>query len=402
MLLLPWRSSDEEEEDYDEVAFRPRRHSYLFATQPLTRQRSGSYQQATGTGNDDDALKPEAECVDDLTNYVRRNSYLQATEQEADSNSVVSLTTTDDCHRIPLDLLTIDSPDNDERCRGGFVSMATRYGDGGPEDHRIDAIPPGDSMELPSPGDSSSAPAVANAVSAVDRLVDPLVNQSRKNLFVLSSGFVLVFTAFRAIQNLESTLNQPSRLGVIAMALVHGTMSASCVLSPIIVRRLSSKWTMVIGLTFYMFWVAANFYPVGYTLIPASIGVGFGQSLVWGAQVSYIGRLAADQSSASKETKQSTLFRCKGFFLACFQTSHLWGNLAASLVLANDHKRRISVAGLSEDGLPEDQKVDEEGGEGRGGVAVEEALEMPTVCGVFDTCQSSNVMTINLSSHFGK
>lgn len=157
-----------------------------------------------------------------------------------------------------------------------------------------------------------------------------------KNLVVLSLGFILVFTAFRSVQNLQSSINTEGRLGVFAMSLVHVTTFVSCLFAPILVEKISSKWTIVIGLMFYLFWIAANFFPHVSTLFPTSIGVGFGQSLAWGAQVSYIERLAVDYSHLSKELTQQELYKFNGIFLACFQSSHIWGNLVSSLMITDD------------------------------------------------------------------
>lgn len=159
---------------------------------------------------------------------------------------------------------------------------------------------------------------------------------NKKNLIILSVSFLLVFTAFRAIQNLQSSLNSRSRLGVIAMGCVHGTMFLTCLFTPVLINKLTAKWTIVLGLLFYLFWIAANFYPNFYTLIPTSIGVGFGQSLAWGAQVTYIQKLAIDYARMSREITQQQLFKFNGIFLALFQTSHIWGNLVSSLMLNND------------------------------------------------------------------
>ncbi|ELT90968.1 hypothetical protein CAPTEDRAFT_154442 [Capitella teleta] len=157
-----------------------------------------------------------------------------------------------------------------------------------------------------------------------------------KNLVVLTLSFILVFTAFRSIQNLQSSLNSAGRLGMVAMACVHGTTFLTCLFAPALIDRLTSKWTIVLGLLFYLFWVAANFYPHVYTLVPTSIGVGFGQSLAWGAQVTYIQKLAVDYAHASRELTQQEMYKFNGVFLACFQTSHVWGNLVSSLMLTEN------------------------------------------------------------------
>lgn len=192
----------------------------------------------------------------------------------------------------------------------------------------------------------------------------------RKNLIVLSLSFILVFTAFRSIQNLQSSLNTEGRLGVIAMGCVHGTMFLTCLFAPVLINKLTSKWTIVLGLLFYLFWIAANFYPHFYTLIPTSIGVGFGQSLAWGAQVTYIQKLATDYAHLSKELSYQELSKFNGIFLACFQTAHIWGNLVSSVMLQT---------------LREDHEHQPTGN-----------MDMGLYCGVYDHCEDRTPVPINI------
>ena len=198
-----------------------------------------------------------------------------------------------------------------------------------------------------------------------------------KNLIILSLSFVLVFTAFRSIQNLQSSLNANGRLGLVSLSCLHLTMFFTCLFAPLLIDKLSSKWTMVLGMMFYLFWIAANFCPHFYTLVPTSIGVGFGQSLAWSAQVAYMRGLAGDFESASagpmsvtptsdSGLERSTLFRFNGVFLACFQTSHIWGNLVSSLMLAGVHTSN----GKSTAGFPQEPES--------GSFAY---------CGIYDSCE---------------
>jgi hypothetical protein len=106
-----------------------------------------------------------------------------------------------------------------------------------------------------------------------------------RSLVVVSLSFVLVFSSFRSVQSLQSSINSAGGLGVMTMACAHLSMCLTCHATPRLVQRLSSKWTLILGVIFYMAWIAANMAPHPYTLLPTALGVGFGQSLVWSAQV---------------------------------------------------------------------------------------------------------------------
>ena len=155
----------------------------------------------------------------------------------------------------------------------------------------------------------------------------------KKNLLFLCLSFILIFSAFRAIQNLQSSLNAQDSLGIIAMTCVHGTMCLTCLWAPMVINNVTAKWTLVIGMFSFILWIAANFFPRFYTLIPFGIIAGVGQGILWTAESSYILKLAFDSSRVTRDGIEKEVFRFHGIFLACFQTTHIWGNLISSLVL---------------------------------------------------------------------
>ena len=304
MSLSPWDLSGNISFDFS--LYRPRRPSYVFATQ-IARRRNESYRHATksdSNSGDTGGL----DFIEGIVRKKRKDSYKAATQHEeiemGKSEQANHISTIPEGASVSsLDSLGVSK-----------VSMASQQAGGrGPQDDAAESV-----------------------YSAAQ---EELANMAKykwkygKNLVILTISFILVFTAFRSIQNLQSSLNTSGRLGVIAMGCVHGTMFLTCLFAPVLINKLTSKWTIVLGLLFYLFWVAANFYPHIYTLVPTSIGVGFGQSLAWGAQVTYIQKLAVDYAHASRELTQQEMYKFNGVFLACFQTSHIWGNLVSSLML---------------------------------------------------------------------
>ncbi|XP_069104448.1 protein unc-93 homolog A-like [Argopecten irradians] len=155
----------------------------------------------------------------------------------------------------------------------------------------------------------------------------------KKNLVFLCISFITLFSSFRAIQNLQSSINDKYNLGIIAMSVVHGTMFFTCLWAPSIINKLSAKWALVIGMFSFLTWIGANFYPTFYTLIPTAVFSGCGQGILWTAEISYILKLAFDSSRVSRGNIDKEVLRFHGIFLACFQTTHIWGNLISSFVL---------------------------------------------------------------------
>ncbi|KAH9513850.1 hypothetical protein Btru_031557 [Bulinus truncatus] len=172
-----------------------------------------------------------------------------------------------------------------------------------------------------------------------------------KNLIVLCISFILVFSSFRAIQNLQSSINTENNLGILTMMVVHLSMIFACLLSPVIVNIFTAKWGLCIGILCFLIWFAANFHPTFYTLIPTSLFVGFGQGILWNAESSYILKLAFDSSKVTRGHLDKEMFRFHGIFLACFQTTHIWGNLISSLLLSQKSNEISDEAGAQSGAL---------------------------------------------------
>lgn len=174
-----------------------------------------------------------------------------------------------------------------------------------------------------------------------------------KNIVILSIGFILIFSSFQAIQNLQSSLNASNGLGTISMMVVHISMVIACLVAPSIINHLTAKWALCIGVTCFLLWFSANFYPKFYTLVPSAIFVGLGQGVLWGAESSYIQKLAFESAKVTKANVDGETFRFHGIFLACFQTTHIWGNLISSLWLSQQDGEDKASQPLAVDSNPD-------------------------------------------------
>ena len=63
---------------------------------------------------------------------------------------------------------------------------------------------------------------------------------------------------------------------------------SSCFIPSLMMKYLNVKWTLVISNFAYSVYIAAQFYPEFYTLIPAAIILGVGAGPLWSAQGTYI------------------------------------------------------------------------------------------------------------------
>jgi len=85
-----------------------------------------------------------------------------------------------------------------------------------------------------------------------------------------------------------------------------------------------------------------------------------------------------EMSSNGEQQQHSAVYRCNGVFLACFQTTHIWGNLVSSLLLSHELIQPGDAAGQAGTRLAHEQYNEiYSAADGTG-----------AYCGTYDTCDS--------------
>ncbi|GJM95410.1 hypothetical protein PR202_ga12144 [Eleusine coracana subsp. coracana] len=120
------------------------------------------------------------------------------------------------------------------------------------------------------------------------------------DVHLLSAAFLFVFSAYSAAQNLESSVNSVGSLlpnwpplpnGCAMRATWARSLWGSCtvytsftlfsvVASPV-VARLGTKRALVAGTSGYVLFILANLVPTWYTMVPASLYLGFCAWIIW-------------------------------------------------------------------------------------------------------------------------
>ncbi|CBY15916.1 unnamed protein product [Oikopleura dioica] len=154
------------------------------------------------------------------------------------------------------------------------------------------------------------------------------------NNFLISVAFLLQFTAYNGIGNLQSSINCVDGLGTYTVATIYAALIVSCLFVPTIaIQKLGLKWSLAFSFTGYIVYTAANFYPEFYTLIPAAIYLGFCAAPLWSSQCQYLTVSAEKLSKVAGKTTESWVNRMFGTFFFVFQLNQLFGNLISSLIL---------------------------------------------------------------------
>ncbi|CAG0918284.1 unnamed protein product [Notodromas monacha] len=160
-----------------------------------------------------------------------------------------------------------------------------------------------------------------------------------KNVLVVSLGFLLLFMSFSSVSALQSSINSDNGLGTYSLTVIYvGLVFSSLFLVTFTIHKLTAKWTIVVCNLCYMGYIAAQFHPNFYTLLPTGLLVGLAAAPLWSAKCTYISvigkrysELCALQRTENKQSSEhSTVMLFFGIFFATFQSAGIWGNLITS------------------------------------------------------------------------
>ncbi|XP_060529308.1 UNC93-like protein isoform X2 [Cylas formicarius] len=157
-----------------------------------------------------------------------------------------------------------------------------------------------------------------------------------KNVLVIGFAFMIHFTAFWGASNLQSSINAEAALGTFTLAAIYGSLILSNIFLPVIVIRwLGAKWTIAVAFITYMPFLAAQFYPRFYTMIPGGLAVGFGGGPLWCAKCTYLTIISEAYAKITGAGSDIAVTRFFGVFFMFYQFSQVWGNLISSAVLSS-------------------------------------------------------------------
>lgn len=153
-----------------------------------------------------------------------------------------------------------------------------------------------------------------------------------KNVAAVSLSFMVQFTAFQGTANLQSSINAKEGLGTVSLSAIYAALVVSCIFVPtFLIKRLTVKWTLCFSLLCYVPYIASQFYPRFYTLVPAGVLLGLGAAPMWAAKATYLTQVAGVYAKLTDQTVDGIVVRFFGFFFLAWQTAELWGNLISSL-----------------------------------------------------------------------
>ncbi|XP_015183523.1 PREDICTED: UNC93-like protein [Polistes dominula] len=165
-----------------------------------------------------------------------------------------------------------------------------------------------------------------------------------KNILLIGIAFMMNFTAFMGATNLQSSINSSESLGTFTLAAIYGSLIFSNIFLPaLVISWFGCKWTMSLAILTYVPFIAAQFYPRFYTMIPAGLMVGLGGGPLWCAKCTYLTVVSEAYATISDLASDVLVTRFFGLFFMFYQMAQVWGNLISSAVLSFGKNEMIST-----------------------------------------------------------
>ncbi|KAH8339257.1 hypothetical protein KR074_009063 [Drosophila pseudoananassae] len=132
--------------------------------------------------------------------------------------------------------------------------------------------------------------------------------------------------------NLQSSLNAEGGLGTIACSSIYLSMGLSCLVLPtLMIRQLTCKGTLVLGMFCFLPYIGLQLYSKFYTLVPAGILLGVAAAPMWAAQATYLTQISQIYAIITSSSVDAVITLFFGMFFFAWQNADTIGNLLSSL-----------------------------------------------------------------------
>ena len=116
---------------------------------------------------------------------------------------------------------------------------------------------------------------------------------------------------------------------------MYASLILSCMFLPsLLISRLTVKWSMVACIFCYSTYIAGQFYPEFYTLIPTALLVGLGAAPMWSAQCTYFTHVAHKFAALDGADAAPVVGKFFGIFFFFFQCNSVIGNIISTSGIA--------------------------------------------------------------------
>ncbi|XP_039839847.1 UNC93-like protein 3 isoform X2 [Panicum virgatum] len=128
---------------------------------------------------------------------------------------------------------------------------------------------------------------------------------------------------------------QEGDLGTVSLGILYTSFTVFSVVAPPVVTRLGPKRALVVGSSRYVLFILANLVPTWYTMVPASLYLGFCASIIWVGQGTYLTSAALSHARENNLPEGRTLGNFTGEFWGIIASTQVIGNLLSLALLRN-------------------------------------------------------------------
>ncbi|XP_039257122.2 protein unc-93 homolog A-like isoform X1 [Styela clava] len=122
----------------------------------------------------------------------------------------------------------------------------------------------------------------AEPISVDHNLKHKNIRKIAFQFYAFALGCLLCQGTTMSVSSLQSSINIQQSIGTKTLGSSKlASVLAGLFCTPLLIRKLGYKWALVLGEAIAIIFVAANFYPAPYVMIPVGILHGIGSSLVW-------------------------------------------------------------------------------------------------------------------------
>ncbi|GBM02106.1 Protein unc-93 A [Araneus ventricosus] len=191
-----------------------------------------------------------------------------------------------------------------------------------------------------------------------DIKIKELRRRSLRNLFIFNTCYVLVYTGFWALSNLQSTMNAAGGIGDYSQAVIYiCSMISSLFLPKFLIEKFGCKNILVVGTVICCFSIASNMFLRWDVMITASVAFGLINGPYASAQTFYIDEMATRFQSTISENIEFIMGSFFGLFMFFSESTQIWGNVIAYYSLMKRNPVDVNTSLISECGsdfLPSD------------------------------------------------
>ena len=141
------------------------------------------------------------------------------------------------------------------------------------------------------------------------------------NIVVVSGAFLLLFSAYNALQNVATSLF-PAGLGNASLGILYIAAALGVFLAPAAVDELGTRVTMLVGAACYVAYLACLVRIVPGVVLGMSVVIGLGAAVLWVA----LGEFVKENSDVRSYGRNN------GLFWSIFQLNNIVGNLGTYFV----------------------------------------------------------------------